>query len=69
MIQSLEDCTRFTLSAEEGQRLGDLLSHWYAELDALVQALDVYAPNPLVDDTEAQEEWVKIQKKKEGITS
>ncbi len=63
VIQSLEDCTRFTLSAEEGQRLGDLLSHWYAELDALVQELDVYAPNPLIDDTEAQEEWVKIQKK------
>jgi hypothetical protein len=58
IIESLEGCARFTLSAQEGQRLADLLSHWYAELDALCQEVDMYSPNPTIDDTVARKEWV-----------
>ncbi len=61
VIQSLEACTRFTLSDTEGQRLADLLSHWYAELDALCQEVDMYSPNPKIDDADVQREWLKMQ--------
>lgn len=63
VITSLEACTRFPLSAEEGQRLADLLSHGYAELDALILEVDGYAPNPCIDDTRIQEEWMASQEK------
>lgn len=63
VITSLEACTRFALSAEEGQRLADLLSHWYAELDALVLEIDRYAPNPKINDARMQEEWIATQEK------
>lgn len=61
VIQSLEGCTRWTLSAEDGQRLADLLSHWYAELDALCLEVDRYTPNPKIDDTDVQREWLEMQ--------
>ncbi len=62
VIQSLEACTRFALSVEDGQRLSDLLSHWYAELDTLCQEVDLYSPNPKIDDTAVQREWLDTQR-------
>ena len=56
-LHSLNACFRFRLDNVSLESLHQLIDSEQAELFDAIACLDVYSPNPLVDDTEAQREW------------
>lgn len=61
VIESLLACRRFSLSDTEAETLGRTISAWYDDLAHLIDQMDRYAPNPKIDDTAIQREWLEMQ--------
>jgi DNA primase len=58
IVASLLDCQRFALSNQERQTLGRVIAARHDEIAQWTEQMDRYAPNPLIDDTEIQGEWI-----------
>lgn len=61
VVELLLACQRFSLSEQEAETSGRILTEWYDQLDAIESELVRYSPNPKVDESHARQEWMKEQ--------